>query len=84
MNKLIALAALSVSLLPVGLASAQDAHVDVPAPDVNYVFDDHELDGTYQRPNGTRIDLRTRGARQSLIRTRAHFVPELTLSIERL
>ncbi len=54
------------------------------APRVEHDFiDGAEIDGTLRRTTVDLINVRTIGPRQSLIRVRTSFVPELTKSVER-
>ena len=74
---------LSVILLVLGLgfassASAQDDNT------TNYDFEDDLVQGDLVRPDGENLMVRRRGARESLIRIREHFVPELLKSVENL
>lgn len=72
--------ALSVLSVP---ALAQDA----PAGGENttsYDFEDDLVQGDLVRPDGENLMVRRRGARESLIRIREHFVPELLKSVENL
>jgi hypothetical protein len=74
--------------LTVPLAATAAAQ-DRPAPgqqpaDLNYVFEDHDVDGGRYQPQDTLIHWRPRGPRHSLVRPRVHFVPELLHSVERL
>jgi len=71
---------LSVVAAPV---MAQDA----PAGGENttsYDFEDDLVQGDLVRPDGENLMVRRRGARESLIRIREHFVPELLKSVENL
>jgi hypothetical protein len=49
-----------------------------------YDFDDDLVQGDLVRPDGENLMVRRRGARQSLIKIREHFVPELLKSVENL
>jgi len=66
-------------------ALAQDA----PAPaggenTTSYDFEDDLVQGDLVRPDGENLMVRRKGARESLIRIREHFVPELLKSVENL
>ncbi len=49
-----------------------------------YVFDDDPLAGNNNGAHAARIRVLPRGVRQTLIRPRLHFIPELLKSIEQL
>lgn len=49
-----------------------------------YDFEDDLVQGDLVRPDGENLMVRRRGARESLIRIREHFVPELLKSVENL
>jgi len=76
-------AALGLTLALAAPAAAQDRS-DELAADVNYDFEDHDIEGTYQSPMESLIHIRDRAGRTSLIRPRVHFVPEMLKSVERL
>ncbi|MGF1469687.1 MAG: hypothetical protein ACFCGT_26485 [Sandaracinaceae bacterium] len=79
MRTLFTAALLSLSLFAgpaVGLA--QD---DV---DQTFNFEDEVLTGDLVRPDGELLNVRRRGRRESLIRIRQHFVPEMLKSVENL
>lgn len=66
-------------------AAAQDRPAPAAqAPDLNYEFEDHDVDGGRYVPEDTLITWRARAIRTSLVRPRVHFVPELLKSVERL
>ena len=50
----------------------------------NYDFEDDLVQGDLVRPDGENLMVRRRGARESLIRIREHFIPELLKSVENL
>lgn len=50
----------------------------------SYDFDDDQVLGDGVAPNGQLLTARTRGARESLVQARLHFVKELCHSIEDL
>ena len=59
----------------------------VAAQDENatsYDFEDDLVQGDLVRPDGENLMVRRRGARESLIRIREHFIPELLKSVENL
>src|SRR5262245_56210403 len=70
-------------------AAAQDA----PAPaaggggggdTTTYDFEDDLVQGDLVRPDGENLMVRRRGARESLIKIREHFINELLKSVENL
>lgn len=79
MRKIFALLAL-VGLL-VGTASPLAAQDDNAT---SYDFEDDLVQGDLVRPDGENLMVRKRGARESLIKIREHFVPELLKSVENL
>jgi hypothetical protein len=50
----------------------------------SYDFEDDLVQGDLVRPDGENLLVRRRGARESLIRVRDHFVNELLKSVENL
>src|ERR1700753_3345655 len=50
----------------------------------NYGFDDEQVFGDHPSPDGEVLRARTRERRESLIRARVHFIPELFKSVENL
>jgi hypothetical protein len=76
-----ALSALSLMLALGASAAAQDRD---PAPDATYTFGDDDVLGTRVDPTTEVLLVRQPGQRESLVRPRLHFVPELLESIERL
>lgn len=71
------LAALSAGLALPGLAAAQDDVTEIS-------FDDDLISGDLVRPDGENIQSTKRAARNSLIRIRQNFVPEMLKSVEDL
>jgi hypothetical protein len=59
-------------------AAAQDDNA------TSYDFEDDLVQGALVRPDGENLMVRRRGARESLIRIREHFIPELLKSVENL
>ena len=49
-----------------------------------YDFEDDLVQGDLVRPDGENLVVRRRGAHESLIRIREHFIPELLKSVENL
>jgi hypothetical protein len=63
-------------------ASAQEAGGG--GGQTTYDFEDDLVQGDLVRPDGENLMVRRRGARESLIKIREHFVPELLKSVENL
>ena len=79
---LIVVATLAGVALPV---SAQDAAPPAGGGDAtSYDFEDDLVQGDLVRPDGENLMVRRRGARESLIRIREHFINELLKSVENL
>jgi len=76
-------AALGLTFALAAPAAAQD-RPDELAADVNYDFEDDDVAGTYRSPLGEQLIVRTGAGHTSLIRPRAHFIPEMLKSVERL
>lgn len=83
MKTIVTLPALALALTLAAPASAQD-HARPADAETTYDFDDDHVDGDYRRPLGERLNVRSRQGRQSLVRPRSHFVPELLVSVERI
>ena len=70
------------------LASSATAHATEPSrrppsvPVTEFRFDDELVPGDYASPEGEVLEARLRAPRQSLIRVRPHFVPEMLKSVE--
>lgn len=62
--------------------AAQDAAGGGDA--TTYDFEDDLVQGDLVRPDGENLMVRRRGARESLIRVREHFINELLKSVENL
>lgn len=77
MRRSVALAALLLSVA--APAAAQDRN----QPEI-YDFEDDVVNGTIQSPLGDPIHVRRHAGSRSLIRARAHFIPELTQTVENL
>lgn len=69
---------LLVTLLLPATALAEDPDV------VNYKFEDDLVGATDRSPHMELLRVRLRDARESLIRVREHFIPELYKSVEDL
>lgn len=72
---------LLATIAVVGLAAPVAAQDDNAT---NYDFEDDLVQGDLVRPDGENLMVRRRGARESLIRIREHFIPELLKSVENL
>ena len=84
MRKLLAMimvAALGFIALP---ASAQKGGGGGGGDATSYDFEDDLVQGDLVRPDGENLMVRRRGARESLIRVREHFINELLKSVENL
>jgi hypothetical protein len=68
----------------VATASAQEAEGGGGGAATTYDFEDDLVQGDLVRPDGENLMVRRRGARESLIKIREHFVPELLKSVENL
>lgn len=80
---------LVVALAQGAPALAQNAPAPAPAArgggeSTSYDFEDDLVQGDLVRPDGENLLVRRRGARESLIRVREHFVNELLKSVENL
>lgn len=64
-------------------AFAQEAEAGGAAA-TTYDFEDDLVQGDLVRPDGENLMVRRKGARESLIKIREHFVPELLKSVENL
>jgi hypothetical protein len=69
---------LLVSATTVEVAQAQDSG------STSYDFEDDLVQGDLVRPDGENLMVRRKGARESLIKIREHFIPELLKSVENL
>src|SRR6478735_2657033 len=65
-------------------AAAQDAGGGGGGDATSYDFEDDLVQGDLVRPDGENLMVRRRGARESLIRIREHFINELLKSVENL
>jgi hypothetical protein len=72
-------------LLVVGTAATASAQDEAGGGNATtYDFEDDLVQGDLVRPDGENLMVRRRGARESLIKIREHFVPELLKSVENL
>jgi hypothetical protein len=82
MKKLVVLMVCALSLpFTLGVVSA---HAQDGGGQTSYDFEDDLVQGDLVRPDGENLMVRRRGARESLIKIREHFVPELLKSVENL
>jgi hypothetical protein len=79
MFRYLALPALLATLFASGSARAEE-----PGDTVSYAFDDDKVLGDTVNPLGEIMTVRKRPARESLVRARQSFVPELLKSVEAL
>ena len=79
MNKLLILPVTALGLMLLATtAQAQDSG------STSYDFEDDLVQGDLVRPDGENLMVRRKGARESLIKIREHFIPELLKSVENL
>lgn len=89
MTKLLALL-VSAGLVLTSTAIAQEEGAAPPAGGggagdaTTYDFEDDLVQGDLVRPDGENLMVRRKGARESLIRVREHFISELLKSVENL
>ena len=79
--------ALGLQLVAFGLgvvAPGQTAHAQDDGGATSYDFEDDLVQGDMVRPDGENLMVRRKGARESLIKIREHFIPELLKSVENL
>ena len=84
MKKLVVLMVCALGLpftLGVVTAQAQDGG---GGGQTSYDFEDDLVQGDLVRPDGENLMVRRKGARESLIKIREHFIPELLKSVENL
>ena len=83
MKKLFVLVVLGTLVGLVSPALAQEAEA-TEGNTTAYDFEDDLVQGDLVRPDGENLLVRRRGARESLIRIREHFIPEMLKSVENL
>jgi hypothetical protein len=84
MKKLVVLMVCALGLpFTLGVVTAQ-AQEGGGGSQTSYDFEDDLVQGDLVRPDGENLMVRRRGARESLIKIREHFVPELLKSVENL
>jgi hypothetical protein len=76
--------AMFVAVAGLGFATAALAQEAGGGNATSYDFEDDLVQGDLVRPDGENLMVRRRGARESLIKIREHFVPELLKSVENL
>jgi hypothetical protein len=74
----------ALAMILVAPAAAQDAAPAGGGDATTYDFEDDLVQGDLVRPDGENLMVRRRGARESLIRIREHFINELLKSVENL
>ncbi len=87
MNKLLSIimvGALGAVAVPVKAQQAAGGGGGGAADATSYDFEDDLVQGDLVRPDGENLMVRRRGARESLIRIREHFINELLKSVENL
>jgi hypothetical protein len=88
MKKLIVLAGLvtgfGMASVAAPVSAQEEAEAGAAPAATTYDFDDDLVQGDLVRPDGENLMVRRRGARESLIKIREHFVPELLKSVENL
>lgn len=72
------------ALAGLGVATSAEAQEGGGGNATSYDFEDDLVQGDLVRPDGENLMVRRRGARESLIKIREHFVPELLKSVENL
>lgn len=82
MSKVMCVLVIGVSL-NVATAEAQEPDASVQ-PDTHFEFDDDLVHGDVLGPDVEVLQTRRRGARDSLIRAREHFIDRLLASVEDL
>lgn len=85
MKKLVVLMVCALSLpFTLGVLTAHAQEGGGGGGQTSYDFEDDLVQGDLVRPDGENLMVRRRGARESLIKIREHFVPELLKSVENL
>ena len=91
MKALRAIGIIGVVLMLSGIAPSFVLAQEAPPPaaggggdTTTYDFEDDLVQGDLVRPDGENLMVRRRGARESLIRVREHFISELLKSVENL
>ena len=76
--------ALFLVALTAAPAAAEDPSPDARGDTTSYSFEDQHVTGDTVNPNGEVLHVRKRGERESLIRARTHWIPELLKTAEHL
>jgi hypothetical protein len=84
MKELLTLVIAGALVVVAAPAGAQDAAPAGGGDATTYDFEDDLVQGDLVRPDGENLMVRRRGARESLIRIREHFINELLKSVENL
>ena len=74
----------AVLVLGLVASTASPVFAQKAADATTYDFEDDLVQGDLVRPDGENLIVRRKGAHQSLIRIREHFVPEMLKSVEDL
>ena len=88
LQTLLLMGALSGAMVAMAGLTPSQASAQDPAAGggdaTTYDFEDDLVSGDLVRPDGEMLSVRRRGRRQSLIRIREHFIPEMLKSVEDL
>lgn len=84
MKKLISPLVCGACLFSLSFAASHVRAQEAGGGATSYNFEDDLVQGDLVRPDGENLMVRRRGARESLIKIREHFVPELLKSVENL
>lgn len=76
--------ALGLQLVALGVGAPVQAVQAQDEGATSYDFEDDLVQGDLVRPDGENLMVRRKGARESLIKIREHFIPELLKSVENL
>lgn len=75
---------LLIQLLAFAVSTTAAAADDRDDRVTSYGFDDEQVFGDHPSPEGEVLRVGTRQRRDSLVRARTHFIPELLKSVEKL
>jgi len=81
---IVAFGLFALMAVPAVPAAAQEKGGGGGGDATSYDFEDDLVQGDLVRPDGENLMVRRRGARESLIRIREHFINELLKSVENL
>lgn len=85
MKKLLVLPVTALGLTLLGsVTNVQAVEAQDGGASTSYDFEDDLVQGDLVRPDGENLMVRRKGARESLIKIREHFIPELLKSVENL